>query len=160
MTRAGLLHYFSSMDELVISVMENRDRVDLNTAGIVDSEEFIDDPRRRLDALVERNSRQPELVRLYTVLNTESLNPEHPAHTYFDERYAYSIRLISHMLEGHFDDPEMVAADLIAVMDGIQMQWLRFPDKVDLLRLWHPLADAVFAAARPRTLNDAAEATP
>lgn len=154
MTVAGLLHYFKNKDELLIAVLENRDKADLNKAGISQTEPFVPDPRERLDALIRRNARQPELVRLYSVLNSESLGEDHPAHAYFNARYEYSIPLIAHLLKGHFADPEGVASQLIAIMDGIQMQWLRFPDKRDLFELWEPLADAVFETA-PRLTAEA-----
>ena len=147
MTVAGLLHYFKSKDDLLIAVLENRDKVDLNNARISKAEGFVPNPRERLDSLVKRNARQPELVRLYPVLNSESMGSDHPAHAYFSARYDYSIPLIAHLLTGHFDDPVRVAAQLIAIMDGIQMQWLRFPDRADLFELWTPLADAVFRTA-------------
>ncbi|HEY0117695.1 MAG TPA: TetR/AcrR family transcriptional regulator, partial [Cellulomonas sp.] len=147
MTLAGLLHYFKGKDDLLIAVLENRDKLDLNQARIDAVEGFVGDPRERLDALVERNSRQPELVRLYSVLNSESLAAGHPAHAYFNERYRYSIGLFARMLDGHFQEPRRVAAQLIGIMDGIQMQWLRFPDATSLVDLWAPLADAVFDTA-------------
>ena len=34
-------------------------------------------------ALVRRNASQPEIVRLFAVLEAESLAPSHPAHAYF-----------------------------------------------------------------------------
>jgi AcrR family transcriptional regulator len=149
MTVPGLLHYYPAKDRLLIAVLENRDRVDLNQASIEDIQGYIPDARQRLDRLVRRNSRQPELVRLYTVLNTESFSPDHPAHTYFNERYRYSTALIGKMLEGHFPDPEYTAAEILGIMDGIQIQWLRFPEVFSLVDMWMPLADAVFARELP-----------
>ena len=149
MTVAGLMHNFQGKDALLVAVLENRDRDDLNRARLDDVDGYVDNPRERLDSLVEHNSRQPELIRLYSVLNSESLSPDHPAHVYFNSRYESSIVAIAQVLAGHVAEPRTVAAQLIAVMDGIQMQWLRFPDSVGLLELWHPLADAVFRAAAP-----------
>lgn len=148
MTVAGILHYFKNKDELLIAVLKNRDEADLNKARISEAETFVSDPRERLDSLIRRNARQPELVRLYSVLNSESLGEDHPAHAYFNARYEYSIPLIARLLKGHFADPVDVASQLIAIMDGVQMQWLRFPEKRDLFSLWKPLADAVFNTAQ------------
>lgn len=39
-----------------------------------------------LRAVVEQNVRQPEMVRLFQMLNTEAMSAEHPAHRYFVER--------------------------------------------------------------------------
>ncbi len=44
-----------------------------------------------LDRTVQHNFERRELLRLYTVLGAESLNPDHPAHDYFLRRQQTSI---------------------------------------------------------------------
>ena len=37
-------------------------------------------------AIVKRNAKQPEIVRLYALLSAEALQPNHPVHDYFTKR--------------------------------------------------------------------------
>lgn len=150
MTVPGLLHYVSNKDGLLVAILEHRDATDLAEAGIRPRRDDEQDPRAFLDSLVRRNSGQPELVRLYTVLNAESLNPDHPAHSYYTQRYRDSVGVIAELLRPLYDDADALAADVIAAMDGAQLQWLRFPDEVDLFAVWTRAADALFAAAQRR----------
>jgi AcrR family transcriptional regulator len=151
MSVPGLLHYVTNKDGLLVAVLAHRDATDLAEAGIRPHRGGNQDPRAFLDALVRRNSNQRELVRLYTVLNAESLNPEHPAHEYYTQRYLDSLAVVADLLRPQYEDAERLAADVIAAMDGLQIQWLRFPESVDLFEYWSRAADALFGSATRRT---------
>jgi hypothetical protein len=43
-------------------------------------------------------------------------------------------------------DPRELAAQVVAMMDGLQIQWLREPDTVDLVAAWQSAAGRLFAA--------------
>lgn len=141
MTVAGLLHHVKSKDGLLVAVLAHRDRADRAAVETHLGEAHRADPRAFLDSVVRRNASQPEIVRLYSVLASESLDPGHPAHDYFDERYRRSLDGIARHLEGHVEHPRTVSAQVLAVMDGLQLQWLRFPQEVDLFELWTAAAD-------------------
>jgi AcrR family transcriptional regulator len=145
MTVAGLLHHVKSKDGLLIAVLEHRDEVDLDTVGIRRGIAHPD-ARALLDRLIRRNAGQVEIVRLYTVLNSEALDTGHIAHQYFQRRYDDSIGIIADILRDEFPDPLTAASDLISIMDGIQLQWLRRPEAFDLVAAWARLADAYFTA--------------
>jgi hypothetical protein len=95
-----------------------------------------------------RNVAQPEIVRLYSVLGAESLDPAHPAHAYFQHRYARSRAELAELLAGSVDDPEVAAVQVLAAMDGLQLQWLRSPETFDLLGAWAVAADAILSRCR------------
>ncbi|MEY9851941.1 AcrR family transcriptional regulator [Leifsonia sp. EB41] len=145
LTHAGVLHHFASKKELLVEVLRHRDELDA-AAALPDSA-IPSDPaglRAVLDALVERNFRQPEIVRLYTVLSAEALNPEHPAHEYFRDRLQQIRRLIAGSLAlppGIADD---FAVDYLSFMDGLQLNWLRDPT-IDFLGRWRDFADGLLA---------------
>jgi AcrR family transcriptional regulator len=149
MSVPGLLHYVGTKDGLLVAVLTHRDEVDLELAGLASPPDQIASPRAVLDALMAHNAGQREIVRLYTVLNAESLNPDHPAHEYFTRRYVESFDRLRALLDPHFADADALAHDVIAAMDGTQLQWLRFPEQVDLVVAWKRAADALFAAAAP-----------
>lgn len=158
-SRAGLLHHFPAKELLLAAVLEERDRVNGELF-------FVDvDPRRdgieyleHLLRLVAHNAGQRELVQLFATLSSEAADPTHPAHAYFVDRYR--------LLEDDFDlalrevagrgllqpgvDLDGVARDLIALIDGLQVQWLLDPAGIDLAarvrRRLREVVDAEFAA--------------
>ena len=85
--------------------------------------------------LIRRNTKQPGLVRLFSVLAAEATDPSHPAHSYFAERYRSVERIISGGIARSPEqilrtgvDPSMAARLMLAVMDGLQVQWLLAPE--------------------------------
>jgi AcrR family transcriptional regulator len=147
LTVAGVLHHMGTKDGILVAVLEHRDVVDVEVAkqltrGAVG-------PREQLDAIMARNAAQPEIVRLYSVLGAESLDPAHPAHAYFERRYARSRAELADLLAGSVDDPEGAAVQVLAAMDGLQLQWLHSPETFDLLTAWARAADAILSR-RPR----------
>ncbi|MFZ8758797.1 TetR/AcrR family transcriptional regulator [Microbacterium sp. HMH0099] len=147
MTVPGLLHYVKSKDGLLIAVLAHRDEIDFRETGIAPRAKRDHTAREYLDRLVRRNAGQKEIVRLYSILNAESLNSDHPAHDYFTRRYVLSLQIIEDLLAEEYEDAARLARDSIAAMDGAQLQWLRFSDSVDLETLWREMADSLFAGA-------------
>ncbi|MBA8793511.1 AcrR family transcriptional regulator [Friedmanniella endophytica] len=149
-TDAGLLHHFGTKDALLIAVLERRDRVDDEALavelGVPPAE--LEERVRALPlaevcaAVVARNARQPEIVRLYSVLNAESLNDRHPAHDYFLAREARVIAFFGSAVSDLHPDPAVRGRQVIAMMDGLQLRWLRDPEHVDLVSAWTALFGA------------------
>ena len=42
------------------------------------------------------------------------------------------------------DQPEVLARQIVAMMDGLQIQWLRNPQTIDLVQEWRAAAEALF----------------
>lgn len=89
---------------------------------------------------MRRNVRQPEIVRLFAVLEAESLAPGHPAHEYFRRRERRTVAAFADLVEGD----QALARQVVALMDGLQMQWLREPATVDLVAAWDAAAERIF----------------
>ena len=92
----------------------------------------------RLRQLVAHNAQQAGLVQTFTVLAAESVTDGHPAQEFFRARYG---RMREHLADIFQQDQErsltgadaLLAANLvIAVMDGLQVQWLLDPE-VDMV---------------------------
>jgi len=86
-TVQAILHYFPTKDDLMLGVLARRDEVDIQAVApsnhaVGSAGEFIE----IIGRLVARNANRPELIRLYTVLSAESLEPTHPAHQFFADR--------------------------------------------------------------------------
>jgi AcrR family transcriptional regulator len=139
--KSTLLHHFSSKEELLGAVIAHRDATLDERVGF-DFEAA--DPLTMLVDLPEaarRDARdEPGLIELYAVLSAEAAAPAHPAHAYFEKRFELGIaRFADLFLRAAADgglrpglDPETEAIWLIALWDGLQLQWLYDPQSVDV----------------------------
>lgn len=141
-TAAGLLHHFKTKEALLVELLRQRD--------LVDVEESFGGThphgRALLQHLVDTMSRNMSRVvttQMYAVLSAEGVTEAHPARQWFLERYGDLRQLIATgLIEAVYDgdvpgdlDPQVTAAAMIAVMDGIQIQWLYDPSAVDMAEI-------------------------
>ncbi len=139
----GLLHHFGSKDNLRLAVVKERDRQDLRriqafigTGGL--------DTIKALPEVARAADERPGLAQLYLVLVAENLDPGSAVHDWFVERLLTLRRLLSRNLargveRGEFDervDCDLVAARIMAFMDGAEIQRLLDPDHTDLVALY------------------------
>ncbi|GAA1955818.1 TetR/AcrR family transcriptional regulator [Agromyces allii] len=130
LSQAGLLHYFSSKEELFQEVLRKRDEVDMATYGLK-----VDRPIESFIDVIRHNSEVPGLVQLYAQLSTEAVDTAHPAHDFFVERYVEFRATFGGMLReeqqaGRLDpelDIERIANLFLAAADGLQTQWMLDP---------------------------------
>ena len=130
-TQSGLLHHFKNKEELLMGVLEQHELADdalllkpLSRGGVSVIEALGD--------LVADYSSNRVGVRLFSVLVAESTAIEHPGHEYMRRRYdKLRQRLVGALAAGiekgelRPDVPlEDLASALIALMDGIQLQWI------------------------------------
>lgn len=138
MSEAGLLHHFPSKISLLEAVLEHRDA---RARRIVDHE--AQDGMEMLRGLLELarlNAKEPGVVELYCVLAAEATAPDHPAHDFFVARYERLRDQIGRALEraradGYLRegvDPARAAARMIAIWDGLQVQWLFDRSSIDM----------------------------
>ncbi|MEU7003220.1 TetR/AcrR family transcriptional regulator [Nonomuraea sp. NPDC046570] len=129
LSMAGLLHYFPSKEDLLEAVLQHRDDTDI--PWFEEKWAEIGSFREAMRELAVRNMAQPEIVRLFVTLSAEATDPAHPAHDYFQERYRTSRELFTRTVATARERGELTAeADgplLIAVLDGLQIQWLLEP---------------------------------
>jgi AcrR family transcriptional regulator len=152
MSEPGLLHHFASKEELLLELLKLRDQHD---------DERIEQARamhaHALEVLLElcrQNEARPGIVRLFTILAAESVDDDHPAHEWFlaryrDRRGVLVERLTAEQREGHVDpdlDVEAVASQILAMFDGLQIQWLLDPGGVDMVAVFEDF----LARLRPR----------
>ncbi|SEG92707.1 DNA-binding transcriptional regulator, AcrR family [Thermomonospora echinospora] len=129
LSQAGVLHYFGSREELLLAVLERRDRLDSEVANEVQN------PGDAVAQTVRHNTEQPGLVKLFVALSAAATDPAHHAHGFFADRYRNLADVIARGLEeGQWDgrvradeQAEHMARLLLAVSDGLQIQWLLDP---------------------------------
>jgi AcrR family transcriptional regulator len=135
---AGLLHHFPSKQCLLLALLERRDQHDRDRVS--DGVAAHASLRHALLALCAENAAAPAMVQLFTVMAAESIEPAHPGHAWFRDRYRdRRASLAEHVAAAQERDeldrgldPESTATQLIAVLDGLQVQWLLDPERVDM----------------------------
>ncbi|MFT9398395.1 MAG: TetR/AcrR family transcriptional regulator [Bifidobacterium psychraerophilum] len=140
-SEAGVLHYFHSLDDLLVEVLRERDMQDVDTfsGAAVPSTEILDtiidedwDPVKIVSDLTKKNMMTPGLVELYAHMSVKASDPGNPAHAYFTERGSFERKFVGHLVERYSQlhgnslsaSPEHVARIIQALLDGLQIQWL------------------------------------
>jgi AcrR family transcriptional regulator len=138
-THQGILHYFGSKEQLLVEVLRDRDtsgRQEFERAERPEGVDFLQHVLRT----VEKNVARTGIVQAYTVLSAESVTDEHPAQGWFRDRFGDLRADLTEALRVASgpgtpvprERLEQGASALIAVMDGLQVQWLLDPDAVDM----------------------------
>lgn len=146
----GLLHHFASKELLLAAVLELRDARDEERFGLAPARSGREVLYGLLD-LVDDNSRNPHIVELFCVLSAEATSADHPAHDYFQRRYRTAVATIGGVLADIERDgglqpgvrPEPAARLILAVMDGLQVQWLLDRESVDMVAGLRRVLDAM-----------------
>jgi len=149
-THAGVLHHFGSKEQLLVEVLEYRDKEDvrdLEGQHIPDGIELF----RHLVRTARLNVDRPGIVQGYSVLTGESVTENHPARGWVTHRFEVLRGEIAAAVRAVGDDVSQETADcaasaIIGVMDGLQVQWL-LDDGVDLPTSTQFAIEAILAAA-------------
>ena len=140
MSAPGLLHHFPTKEHLLIDLLalrHERDSERVKALASVRGGRILD----ALLVLAAKNADSPGLVRLFTILAAESVDDDHPGHDWFVQRYRRSRGFVAERLSEEQRvglirddvDPDLVAAQILAMFDGLQLQWLLEPDEVDMV---------------------------
>ena len=154
MTHAGVLHHFGSKDQLLLDVLLYRDETDV---AHLDGRHIPGglDLFRHLVETARLNSTRPGIVQAFAVLSGDSVTDDNPAQDWFRARYAQLRTEVGEALRTVCADGKPpsdaaiadAAASIVAVMDGLQIQWLLDRDDVDLARASAFAIEAILAAA-------------
>ncbi|MFI7633419.1 TetR/AcrR family transcriptional regulator [Nonomuraea sp. NPDC049400] len=141
----GLLHHFSSKEELLAAVLALRDErgtAYLESAHALDPTANPVESLRGMLSVIVDNELQPGLMELHCVVSGEATSPDHPAHAYYAERYRMLRRFFGMAFQSLAErgelrsssDPETLATMTIALINGVQAQWLFDRDSVQMER--------------------------
>ncbi|MFI2644275.1 TetR/AcrR family transcriptional regulator [Streptomyces sp. NPDC018610] len=121
----GLMHYFDSKEDLLTQVLRMRDE----TARVRQDERTNPESYREI---IRESARTPGLVELFVSMAAAASDPGHPAHEHFAQRYPVLRDRVAAFVQKRMDEGRMttvvpaerLAVLLLAVADGIQLQWL------------------------------------
>jgi len=133
LSQAGVLHHYPSKALLVEAVLDWRDQDALARMGAEPPTGLA--MLQALVDLAEHNATTPELVELHVALSAEGTAHDHPVHDYVVRRYSGVVAMITDAFEetaarGELQpgvDCRCSARTLVALMDGLQGQWLLDP---------------------------------
>lgn len=123
----SVMHHFSSKELLLEAVLEHADSEAIRE---IDLDPARDGLRVTIVRFAETGQEHPHLLRLLAVLSSEASAVEHPAHEWFVERYQ---RVVGGMvdwidadrtLDLAPDTARVLARRIVALWDGLQLQWL------------------------------------
>lgn len=139
-SNAGLLYHFRSKDQLLLCMLQTFERREIEVmtplanlaeqrlGGQGGAAALLD----LLRMMVTRASTRPEMGRLYMVLRSETLDPQHPAHESFRAWETATLDLFTKLVAPYVQEPRSTARQLVALMDGISLQWVRANQAFDM----------------------------
>lgn len=139
-TRQGVLRHFPSKPKLLIAVLERRDQDDFVRVTEIFKRHggSLIDTLRAIRADMTPQARS--LARLYAMLSAEAIDPDHPAHDHFVERYRRARPGIASWIANAQTngqvrrdiDADVLATVFLAVLDGLQLQDQLEEDAIDI----------------------------
>ncbi|MFM6933714.1 MAG: TetR/AcrR family transcriptional regulator [Novosphingobium sp.] len=144
LTNPGLLHYYPSKLDLLLAAL-----AEMEVRSIAVMEPIVAAAERELSgahgregvlavlrSIIVGGTTSREMVRFLAELQAESLSPSHPAFTWWQRREAGMRDLFTRLLHPFLTDPEHVARQVIALIDGLCLQWLRADGTMDIEAEW------------------------
>ena len=154
MTGTGLLYYFGTKERLLREVVAERDRME----SIDPQREFpLALTLSSLRELGRYNVETALLTRLYLVLGAESFDEEDPLHDFFVERYELAREFVRALLDDEKAqgrirpdvDVHAVALEVIAMIMGLEYQWMTDPARVDFGQAMESYIDELLVRLAP-----------
>jgi AcrR family transcriptional regulator len=142
----SLMHYFPSKELLLMAVLRRRDerlRRHFGDPGGLNLQELV--------SLAEDNAGTPGVIELFSMASAEATTRSHPAHAYYAEFYAEIVSSAARYLEfaeaNRLLRPGVTAKSaariVLAVQDGLQLQWLYDSDAVQVAALMRTTLEAL-----------------
>ncbi len=143
LSESGLLHHFRSKKHLLLGVAERR----LEQTALWWSSQRRDDgddPLEVFTNMVESTRelvREPGLIELFVLISAEAADASTPAHqlyaTWYERAVGETSQLLAFGVERGFlrtdTNVGLCAREIIAVSDGLQLQWVLSGGELDLV---------------------------
>jgi AcrR family transcriptional regulator len=151
LTEAGVLHHFSSKEELLRAVLAHRDSLNPDAESHVAQPGGGLESLNRIPTLAQVLLDQPVLMRFDAVVGGESIAEGGAVLAHFRTRMRQIRQSLVAMLEEGIRrgelrrdiDAEAIATEIVAFMDGIQTQWLLDPKRINLRAAYQHYIDGL-----------------
>lgn len=146
----SLMHYFPTKQELLIAVLRRRDER---------LRRHFDDPSGmavgELISLAEYNADVPGHIELFSIAAAEATAADHPGHDYYTQFYEKIVSSTTTFLtkaqkRGMLKpgvSPEDAARILLALVDGLQLQWLYDRDSVKVAAIIRSVVEGLLTVS-------------
>ncbi|OUM08074.1 TetR family transcriptional regulator [Pseudomonas syringae] len=143
-TTVGLLHHFPNKEALLGALLERRDQRVTSRFQDLTTELTLEGFLKFLKLSMSFSIENADECQAALLMNTESLSPAHPACSWHQERF----QLTHEHARGHLNalieagevradiNVKALAQEIFSVMDGLQIQWLRSPEDVDVMAVF------------------------
>lgn len=139
----GLLHHFPRKEDLLLEVLEYRAEQSARLMEAAGARDPAGQPLKALRgvlAVAADNALSAGLLELHCVIAGEAASPEHPAHSYYTDRYRKLRQFFTTVFSALAEQeqlrsgiaPATLATMTIALLNGLQNQWLHDRDAVDV----------------------------
>lgn len=130
MSLTAVTHHFPNKSALLEAVLTKTQR----DAGMLDHSAGL---VAFILGMMNHDLRSPEIPRLLAIIAAEASSPEHPAHPWLVQRYATAREFVKMIIvddqaKGRISpqlDATALAAEVVALWDGLQLQWLIDPQQ-------------------------------
>ena len=143
-TTVGLLHHFPNKEALLGALLERRDQRVTSRFHELTIELTLEGFLKFLRQSMNFSIQDAAECQASLVMNTESLSRAHPAWSWYQERF----HLTHQHARGHLTalkeageirpdvNVKATAQEIFSMMDGLQIQWLRCPEDVDVMAVF------------------------
>ncbi|MCF5805377.1 MULTISPECIES: TetR/AcrR family transcriptional regulator [Pseudomonas syringae group] len=143
-TTVGLLHHFPNKEALLSALLERRDQRVTSRFQDLTTELTLEGFLKFLKLSMSFSIENADECQAALLMNTESLSPAHPAWSWHRERF----HMTHEHARGHLNaliearevradiNVKAMAQEIFSVMDGLQIQWLRSPEDVDVMAVF------------------------
>jgi AcrR family transcriptional regulator len=140
----GLLYHYPNKTALLSALLARRDQRVIARFNEISTESTLDGFLRFLRLSMGFSIEDAAECQATLVMNTESLSKAHPAWSWYQERFHLThmharqhLATLVHDGEIRADvDVKALAQEIFSVMDGLQIQWLREPDDIDVMAVF------------------------
>ncbi|MFT4210772.1 MAG: TetR/AcrR family transcriptional regulator [Microbacterium sp.] len=138
-SKSSLFHHYPTKEDLLRAVLAARDD-EISQRPLTPASSAAELLRDLPVGAAVNAERAPGLIEVYSVLSCEATAARHPAHDYFRARFDSALDAFRELfaaaardgdLPAH-RDPEHEAIWLVALWDGLQIQWLYDRDGIDV----------------------------
>jgi len=143
-TTVGLLHHFPNKVALLRALLDRRDQRVVERFSELDTSPTLDGFLRFLRMSMGFSVEDASECQAALMINIESLSDKHPAFPWYQEKF----EVVHGHAQAHLGslveagairadvDISALALEIFSVMDGLQIQWLRGRESVDVMHVF------------------------